>query len=99
MIPGFVIAGIFAVVAALDKEHPRPSWARISLVVFALSSISTGLLAYLLASGRLGSFLPGHPWNWARHKAFLQGVDIGMLSVLFLSRQFFGQKPPEKNVF
>jgi len=76
MIPVFVIAGVFAVVAALNKEHPRARWARTSLIVFALSSISTGILAYLVASGRLGLFLPGQPRRWVTHKASLPGVQM-----------------------
>jgi len=91
MIPIYVIAGILAIVTALDRG--RPHWAKLSLVVFAVSTISTGLLTYLLASGRLGDFLPGHPWRWDRHKAFLQGADIGMLLVLTLAKQFSRQKP------
>ena len=95
MIPIYVIAGIFAIVAALDRGRPR--WAKVSLLVFAVSTIATGLLTYLLASGRLGDFLPGHPWRWDKHKAFLQGADIGMLLVLMLSNQFSRQNPSGDN--
>ena len=95
MIPIYVIAGIFAVVMAMDRQ--RPTWAEVALLIFAASTISTGLLTYLLASGRLGDFLPGHPWKWEKPRAALQGFDMGMLLVLMLSNQFSRLKPSGGN--
>jgi len=92
MIPCFVIVGIFALVAAFDKERPRLKWARQSLFVFGIVAISTGVLTYLFASGSVP--IRGHPVKWESFMAVWRGVCYGMLTVLVASGQFWVKKAP-----
>jgi hypothetical protein len=96
MIPALVIAGIFAVAAALDKECPRARWAKRSLLLFALVAISAGVITYLLDSGRLGVFVRGSSFRWERVAAALRGMSFGMILVLLESGQFWVKRWPLK---
>ncbi len=96
MIPALVIAGIFAVVAALDKERPRARWAKASLLLFAVVAVSSGVITYLLDSGRLGVFVRGSSFTWERVAAGLRGMSFGMFLVLLESGQFWIKKQPTK---
>ncbi len=94
MIPALVIAGIFAVVAAFDRERPRLRWAKQSLLMFAAVAISTGVLMYLLDSGQLGRFVRGSVWQWQRLLSTMRGLSFGMLIVLVSAGQFWMKKQP-----
>jgi hypothetical protein len=92
MIPTFVILGIFALVAAFDKERPRLRWAKQSLLLFATVAISTGVLTYLVASGAIS--FRGHPVRWSPVLGVMRGTTYGMFIVLLMSGQFWVKKGP-----
>jgi hypothetical protein len=97
MVPMLVIAGIFAVVAALDRERPRLRWAKQSLIIFSVVAISTGVLMYLLDSGQLGRFMRGSVWEHQRLVSSMRGLSFGMFIVLVSSGQFWVKKGPPKS--
>ena len=95
LIPAYVIVGIIAVIAALDKERKAPPWARNSLLMFAATAIISGVLGYLLASRHLGNFVIGSMFKWQKITTGLQDVSFGMFLVLVQSGYLWGHKKTE----
>ena len=88
-----LILGIKSVRILLDRDHPRPRWAKVCIGLLAASAFIAAILTGLVVSGRAGLHM--RPAMARGMAAFFRGLTIGLFVVLSFSRQWSMKEPPK----
>jgi len=88
-----LVLGIMSVRILLDREHPRPRWAKACIGLLALSGFVAAILTGLVVSGQAGLYM--RPEGARGMATFFRGLTIGLFVVLSCSHQWSLKGPPK----
>jgi uncharacterized membrane protein len=88
-----LVLGIMSVRILLDRDHPRPQWAKACIGLLAVSAFIAAILTGLVVSGRAGLYM--RPEGARGMATFFRALTIGLFVVLSSSRQWSLKGPPK----
>ena len=90
----YIIWALVAFREFMDRDKPKARWAKICLVISAITAALAGVAIALVVNGRADAYISLALLRQLRTD--FEGVTIGLLFALVLSGQLSKKKPPEQ---